>query len=78
MGRIGQAVLILGLLVVAFLALSGLFGSTPEGELTFTTESIDAGRVPLGRTVNALFKLQNVGGKPVKIAKPQVKAIEGC
>ncbi len=79
---LAPAALALALLVVAGLVLIGLqWRSQPqkEGQLAFTPESIDLGRVPIGQTAAFRFALRNIGDKPVKItSKPKVAALEGC
>ncbi|MHB0869824.1 MAG: hypothetical protein ACYC66_10525 [Chloroflexota bacterium] len=79
MRRAVLAALTLGLVALAFLGLSGRLGDSREGELTFSPESVDLGRIPLDKLAVARFQMRNVGGKPVKIvATPGVKVVEGC
>ncbi len=76
MRRAVLAVLLLGLVVMAFLAFPR--ESQKEGELLFSPENIDLGQVPLGQTAPGRFVMRNVGDKPVRVVKPQIKAVEGC
>ena len=79
-GRLAPAAIALALAIVAVLTLSGL-GQKPQkdGELVFTPESVDIGRVPLGQSAPYRYVMRNVGDRPVKItSKPKVAAIEGC
>ena len=81
MRRVTLALMVLGLLVIGLLAVSGLqVGATAKkGELAFSTENVDLGRVPLDQPAPFRFEMRNVGGKPVKITgKPQITAVEGC
>ncbi|MGE5619192.1 MAG: hypothetical protein ACM3US_08035 [Sphingomonadaceae bacterium] len=79
MRRATLVALALGMAAVALLGLSGGLGGSREGELVFSPESVDLGRVPLGRLAPARFEMRNVGDRPVKIvATPGVKTVEGC
>ena len=66
------------LLAVGLLTLPDFLAGGGDGELSFATESADLGGVPLDQVAPFRFEMRNVGSKPVKIAKPQITALEGC
>ncbi len=79
MKRIALVVLALGLPALALLAVFGLrVGAAQEGELVFSSESVDLDRIPFDQPAPFRFEMRNVGGKPVTIAKPKITAVEGC
>ncbi len=52
---------------------------TGKPKLAVDRASIDFGRVPLDQPVKAVFKLTNVGDKPLTLAGvPVVEALKGC
>lgn len=74
-----QGVLIV--MVVAGIAVGEvrLRAESKEGELVFSPEVVDLGRVPLDVPAPARFEMRNVGGKTVRIlGKPKIAALEGC
>ncbi len=47
--------------------------------LTVDRDRIDFGTVPMDKPVKAVFKLTNVGDRPLTInGQPQVEVVEGC
>ncbi len=81
----GSATLALALFALALLWLAARAGpwqlpfSQEGGQLDFSPESVDLGRVPLGVSAPFRFQMTNAGGKPVRIVgKPQIRALEGC
>ncbi len=53
-------------------------GSATTGLVAKET-TIDLGRVPFDRQVEARFELTNAGSKPIRFTTPpQVKMLEGC
>lgn len=75
-----RAVLILAPLVfiVGLLALPNLTTGTREGEIAFSPESVDLGRVPLGEKASFRYQMRNTGNKPVRILRAKIEALEGC
>lgn len=58
-------------------------GGTPlvtgKPSLAVDRDRIDFGTVPMDKPVKAVFKLTNVGDKPLTInGQPQVEVVEGC
>ncbi len=52
---------------------------TGKPKLAVDRASIDFGRVPLNQPVKAVFKLTNLGDKPLTLAGvPTVQALKGC
>jgi hypothetical protein len=52
---------------------------TGQPKLALDREQIDFGKVPLGKTVKATFKLTNVGDQPLQILnQPVVEVKQGC
>ncbi len=77
------------IIVVGFLAWRGgtsgtkAASATPQvtgsPRLSVDRDSIDFGKVPLGETVQADFKLKDVGDQPLRIlAQPRVELAKGC
>ncbi len=82
---LGIGGLLLVLAGIAFLARPGSQAATVapqvagQAKLAVDQEKIDFGTVPLGKTVQASFKLSNVGDKPLKIlGNPTVQVRKGC
>lgn len=79
MKRIASAVIALGLLAIAALVVPGLQAGGKGGELVFSTDAVDLGRVPLDAPAPYRFEMRNVGDKPVRIlGTPKITAVEGC
>lgn len=64
-----------------------VFGQSPKAILEVTGQpslkvnqaTIDLGDQKLGNTVQATFKLTNVGDQPLRFAeKPYIEVVEGC
>ncbi len=77
------------IIVVGFLAWRGgtsgtkAASATPQvtgsPKLSVDRDSIDFGKVPLNQTVQADFKLKNVGDRPLRIlGEPRVELVKGC
>ncbi len=50
-----------------------------SGGLVAKAATVDLGRVPFDKLVQAQFELTNTGGKPVRLtAQPRVQMLEGC
>jgi hypothetical protein len=48
-------------------------------KLKVSSDRVDLGDVPLGKTVGASFTLTNVGDQPLRFgAAPYVETLEGC
>ncbi len=82
---IGIGGLLLVLAGIAFLARPGTQAAavapqvTGQARLAVDQDKIDFGTVPLNKTVQATFKLTNVGDKPLKIlGNPTVQVLKGC
>jgi hypothetical protein len=82
-------VLIVGGLALLGLAAYALFGNGAGGaaaievkgspRLKVDRESLDLGDVQLGQTVEARFRLTNVGDQPLRFAEaPYIEVVEGC
>ncbi len=79
MKRIAPAALALGLIAIVVLALTWPHADGRGGELAFSPESIDLGKVPLDVPAPFRFEMRNVGDKQVKIVgTPKITAVEGC
>ncbi len=77
--------LVLAVAGIAFLARPGSQAATAPPEVTgqaklaLDREKIDFGTVPLGKTVQATFKLSNVGDEPLQIeGQPTIQVLKGC
>jgi len=77
------------IVVVGFLAWRGgtsgakSASATPQvtgsPKLSVDRDSIDFGKLPLGQTVRAEFKLKNIGDQPLAIkGAPRVELVKGC
>lgn len=81
----GVALVLVGLLLTRQ-ALSSSGAAAPaavrvtgKAKLAVDRDSIDFGRLPLDKPVEATFKLTNDGDKPLTVAgTPQVEAVKGC
>jgi len=85
---IGAGVLVLA--VVSFMLLArrpagssagaGLTpASTPGPRLQADQQSVDLGQLPLGRMVQATFKITNIGDQPLQFTQaPYIEVVEGC
>ncbi len=50
-----------------------------SGGLVAKQATVDLGRVPFDKQVEARFELTNTGARPIRLtAQPQVKMLEGC
>lgn len=77
--RVVAAVLLIALVGVGLLDLGSFLRAGKEGELVFSPESVDAGRVPLNQVIPARYEMRNVGDRPVQIVRsPRITAVEGC
>ena len=65
-------------LIVALLGLPNLTTGTREGEIAFSPESVDLGRIPLGKKAPFRYEMRNTGNKPVRIVGARIEALEGC
>lgn len=77
------------LFIVASLALVWQPGSRQQAEaptqtaggprLAVDKEEIDFGRVPINKTVKAIFRLRNTGDQPLQVlGEPRIEVREGC
>ena len=79
MSKLRVGIVVGGLLLVGALAVSALRPQPSEGQLVFTPESVDLGRIPLGQAAPFRYQMRNVGDQPVRIvSQPNVVAVEGC
>lgn len=84
--RAGRRALVVGL--GGLLLLAGCSSPPPPapaaeggagGGLVAKAATVDLGRVPFDKQVEARFELTNTGGKPIRLtAQPQVRMLEGC
>jgi hypothetical protein len=52
---------------------------TRQPKLVVNQDKIDFGTVPLGKPVEATFKLTNVGDQPLEIeGQPTIQVLKGC
>ena len=86
----GRMTLLLGVVVAVTVGVAALFWtmnpgrevttdpSTP-GRLVAEQPTVDLGRVPFDRLVEARFELDNTGGDVVRlVGAPRVRMLEGC
>jgi hypothetical protein len=69
------------LVACSTLVLAACAAPTPSGTggLVAQQSTLDLGRVPFDRQVEAVYLLTNNGDRPVALtAPPQVKTLEGC
>ncbi|MBI3969506.1 MAG: hypothetical protein HY329_28005 [Chloroflexi bacterium] len=54
-------------------------GPAGGGQLVATASTVDLGRVPFDREVEARYELVNTGDQPIRlVGKPEVKTLAGC
>jgi hypothetical protein len=82
---IGIGGLLLVLAGIAFLARPGTQAAavapqvTGQAKLAVDQEKIDFGTLPLDKTVQASFKLTNVGDEPLQMeGQPTIQVLKGC
>ena len=46
--------------------------------VSFEQESLDFGKVPYNRTVDAVYRFRNVGDAPLKVQDLSINVVEGC
>ncbi len=83
MGAGALLIIVIGFLVWRSSNASQKASTPPEvtgsARLTVDRDTIDFGKVSLGQTVEAQFKLKDVGDQPLKIVgSPRVELVKGC